>query len=93
LRNFQLVCFYDIGSAWTGTNPFNSENSFNTVTIDKGTTFKAKIINFKNPFLSSFGPGIHTHAMGYYIKFDVAWPMQDYEYKKPRFMVSLGYDF
>lgn len=93
LRNFQLVCFYDIGSAWTGTNPFNSENSFNTVTIDKGNTFKAKIINFKNPFLSSFGPGIHTHAMGYYIKFDVAWPMQDYEYKKPRFMVSLGYDF
>ena len=92
LRNFQLVGFYDIGAAWTGINPFNSENSFNTIALDQGV-FKAKIINFKNPFLSSYGPGIHTHALGYYFKFDVAWPVQDYENKKPRFMVSLGYDF
>lgn len=92
MRNLQIIGFYDIGSAWTGTNPFNSENSFNTTIIDQGT-IKAKVINFKNPFLSSYGPGIHTHALGYYFKFDVAWPIQDYENKKPRFILSLGYDF
>lgn len=92
LRNFQLVGFYDIGSAWSGTNPFSSENSYNTTIIENGS-ITAKVINYKNPFLSSFGPGIHTHAFGYYVKFDLAFPIQDYVYKSPRFMLSLGYDF
>jgi len=92
LRNFQLVGFYDIGSAWSGTNPFSSENSYNTTIIENGS-ITAKVINYKNPFLSSFGPGIHTHAFGYYVKFDLAFPVQDYVYKSPRFMLSLGYDF
>jgi hypothetical protein len=92
LRNLQIIGFYDIGSAWTGTNPFNSENSFNTTTVEE-SGFKAKIINFRNPFLSSFGPGIHTHALGYYVKLDLAWPVQDYIYLSPKLMLSLGYDF
>ena len=92
LRNFQLIGFYDIGSAWTGTNPFSSENSFNTTYIESGS-IKAKVINYKNPFLSSFGAGIHTHLLGYYVKIDLAFPIQDYAYKSPRLMLSLGYDF
>ncbi|MDZ7605162.1 MAG: hypothetical protein U5K79_06155 [Cyclobacteriaceae bacterium] len=30
LRNLQFIGFYDIGSAWTGSSPFATENSVNT---------------------------------------------------------------
>ena len=86
--------FYDIGSSWTGNSPFSNENSVNTQIIkNEGSPFQAKIKNFKNPWLSSYGFGLRTVLLGYYMKFDLAYPIEDYKVGKPRFLVSLGYDF
>ena len=94
LRNLLFVGFYDIGSAWTGKSPFATENSVNTQIIkNEGSPFQAKIQNFKNPWLSSYGFGLRTVLLGYYMKFDLAYPIEDYKVGKPRFIVSLGYDF
>jgi len=94
LRNLLFVGFYDIGSAWTGKSPFATENSVNTELIkNEGSPFQARIQNFKNPWLSSYGIGIRTVLLGYYMKFDMAYPIEDYEVLRPRFFVSLGYDF
>lgn len=94
LKNLQLIGFYDIGSAWTGPSPFATENSINTQTIRwEGSSFEARIKNFKNPWLSSYGAGLRTVMLGYYVKFDLAYPIEDYEVQRPRFYVSLGYDF
>mgnify|MGYP001446535364 CR=1 FL=1 len=30
LENFMVIGFGDIGTAWTGKNPYSSDNSFNT---------------------------------------------------------------
>jgi hypothetical protein len=88
------VGFYDIGSAWTGKSPFATENSVNTELIrPEGSPFQARIQNFKNPWLSSYGFGLRTVLLGYYMKFDMAYPIEDYNVLKPRFFVSLGYDF
>ncbi|MGB5975768.1 MAG: translocation protein TolB, partial [Cyclobacteriaceae bacterium] len=59
LRNLSFVGFYDIGSAWNGSSPFNEENSVNT---EKFVTnnFDAEFLNFKNPWLSSYGWGVRT---------------------------------
>jgi len=93
-RNLLFVGYYDIGSAWTGKSPFATENSVNTELIkSEGSPFQARIQNFKNPWLSSYGLGLRTVLLGYYIKFDLAYPIEDYEVGKPRFFVSLGYDF
>jgi hypothetical protein len=93
-RNLLFVGFYDIGSAWTGKSPFATENSVNTELIkNEGSPFQARIQNFKNPWLSSYGFGIRTVLLGYYVKFDMAYPIEDYEVLSPRFFVSLGYDF
>lgn len=93
-RNFQLISFYDIGSAWTGSSPFATENSVNTETIaPQGSPFKARIQNYKNPWLSSYGFGIRTVLLGYYVKFDLAYPIEDFVRKNPKFLVTLGYDF
>lgn len=92
LRNLLFVGFYDIGSAWTGKSPFSSENDLNTTVIDKNV-FRAKINNFSNPWLSSYGWGVRTVLLGYYMKFDMAWPIEDYDVGSPKFYLSLGYDF
>ncbi|MBR9998762.1 MAG: translocation protein TolB [Cyclobacteriaceae bacterium] len=93
-RNLLFVGFFDIGSAWTGKSPFATENSVNTELIrNEGSPFQARIQNFKNPWLSSYGFGLRTVLLGYYMKFDMAYPIEDYDVLKPRFFVSLGYDF
>lgn len=93
-RNFQLIGFYDIGSAWTGSSPFATENSVNTeILAPSGSPFKARIQNFKNPWLSSYGFGVRTVLLGYYVKFDVAYPIEDFVRKDTKFLVTLGYDF
>lgn len=91
-RNLQFVGFYDIGSAWTGNSPFATENSINTETITSGP-FEVRLKNFRNPWLSSYGVGVRTMVLGYYAKFDFAYPVEDYIVQKPRFHVTLGYDF
>lgn len=93
-RNFQLISFYDIGSAWTGPSPFATENSVNTEIIaPPGSPFRARIQNYKNPWLSSYGFGFRTVLLGYYVKFDLAYPIEDSVRQSPKFLVTLGYDF
>jgi hypothetical protein len=91
-RNLQLIGFYDLGSAWTGNNPLADENSLNTEIIEAGN-FKARINNFGSAWLASYGTGIRTVLLGYYLKFDVAWPIEDFEVGSPKFYLTLGYDF
>ncbi len=92
-RNLEFVGFYDIGSSWTGASPFSENNSINTEVIQEDPIFKAEIQNFKNPWLQSYGAGIRTVLLGYYLKFDLAYPIEDDVVGKPRFYLSLGYDF
>ena len=93
-KNLQFIGFYDIGSAWTGPSPFATENSLNTEVLrPSGSPFNAKIQNFKNPWLSSYGFGARTVLLGYFVKLDVAYPIEDYKRGKAKFLVTLGYDF
>jgi hypothetical protein len=93
-RNFQLVAFYDVGSAWTGSSPFATVNSVNTEILrPPGNPFSAVIQNFKNPWLQSYGFGLRTMLLGYYVKFDMAYPIEDNIRGDARFFVTLGYDF
>jgi len=94
LKNLQLLGFYDLGSSWSGVSPFERENSVNTEIIkEPGSPFQAEIQNFKNPWLSSYGVGLRTVLLGYYMKFDLAWPIEDYKVGVMKLHVTLGYDF
>jgi hypothetical protein len=31
--------------------------------------------------------------LGYYMKFDLAWPVENYQVNNPRLHVTLGFDF
>ncbi|MEQ9426571.1 MAG: translocation protein TolB [Cyclobacteriaceae bacterium] len=92
LRNFMLIGFYDIGSAWTGVSPFNRENAVNTQTIRRDA-FEATFRNSQSPWLTSFGFGLRTVMLGYYLKFDFAKPIEDFEVGKLKFFLTIGHEF
>jgi hypothetical protein len=92
LRNFFLTGFADFGSAWDGPIPLNPERSSLEVEYNE-EIFRARIRNFSNPWLASYGLGIRTLLLGYYARFDYAWPLRDFVPGDPKFTVSVGLDF
>lgn len=95
-RNLQFTAFYDIGSSWSGPIPINSQNSVRTRVVPDGETaspFRIELKEYLNPWLFSYGLGFRTMMLGYYMKFDLAWPVENYEVKDPRIHVTLGFDF
>lgn len=94
IKNFQLIGFYDAGSSWTNAAPWERINDQNTEVIDtEGSPFEITLNNFNNPWLQSYGAGLRTVLLNYYVKLDVARPVRDYTIEKPRFYVTLGYNF
>jgi WD40 repeat protein len=91
-RHLQFTAFYDVGSAWTGPSPFNKDNTINFDRIKQGP-FEFEVNRFKSPWLMSYGAGFRSVMFGFYMKLDVAWPIQGYDVGKPRPFVTLGYDF
>lgn len=91
-RNLQFVGFYDVGTSWSGKPPFTEGTSVSYNVIDQ-YPFTAQIKNYLNPWLQSYGVGVRTVVFSYYVKFDLAWPVEDYEVGKPRGFLTLGFDF
>jgi len=94
VRNFQMVAFYDVGSAWNDFAPWERVNDQNTEVINtQGSPFVIVLNNFNNPWLQSYGAGLRTVLMNYYVKLDVARPIRNYETEDLRFYFTLGYNF
>ena len=92
VKNFQTVLFGDLGTAWTGKSPYSNDNSFNTNFVVK-YPLKITLKNQQNPLVGGFGLGVRTKMLGYFIKLDRAWGVEDGVIKKPLNYLSFGYDF
>lgn len=95
-RNMQLTAFYDIGSSWSGKPPFTATSSVRSRVVPTTTTgspFVVRINEYLNPWLYSYGFGFRSMMLGYYLKFDLAWPVENFVVKDPRLHVTLGFDF
>ena len=93
LRHLQLVAFGDIGSAWSGWNPWSKDNLFYKKTIEDG---KLTVVLDKdaNPIVGGFGVGIRMQVLGYFLRGDLAWGVENgILHKKPVFYFSLSTDF
>ncbi|MCH7399080.1 biopolymer transporter Tol [Belliella sp. DSM 107340] len=94
IKNFQLVAFYDVGTSWNDSPPWDRVNDQNTEVIDsEGSPFLITLNNFNNPWLQSYGAGLRTVLLNYYVKFDLARPIRNYESGDLKFYVTLGYNF
>jgi hypothetical protein len=92
LNNFQIVGFGDIGTAWTGMNPYSMENSLFTKTIIRPPLLITVELQ-KEPIVGGFGFGVRSRIFGYFLRADLAWGVEDWEILPSKFYFSLSLDF
>ncbi|MEL7122112.1 MAG: hypothetical protein AAFO07_21875, partial [Bacteroidota bacterium] len=95
LENFQLVGFFDIGSAWQGDSPFNEDNPLNTDIIENSENplVRVKVNLFRDPIVMGYGAGIRTMLFGYFIRVDYGWGIETRVVQDPKLYISIGTDF
>lgn len=93
IKNFQLMPFADLGAAWVGNDPFSYENRFNRIEV-QGDPVNVVAIQSKFPIVGGFGWGARSRLLGYFVRFDMAWGVQNSMVaEKPVYYVSLSLDF
>lgn len=93
VKNFQLMPFADLGAAWLGSNMFSYENRFNRIEV-QGDPVSVTAIESKYPIVGGFGWGARSRLLGYFVRFDMAWGVQNnIVAEKPVYYVSLSLDF
>lgn len=96
LNNFQMLFFGDVGTAWAGNNPFSKSNSLNERNIPLGgeaNTGEIILRTNKEPIVGGYGFGLRTTIMGYFLRADWAWGVEDGVNQGRQFYLSLTTDF
>lgn len=92
LRDFQVIQFFDFGTAWNGGYQAISRpsNTFTNLNNDVDVKIKAGGVG---PFAGGYGFGARSTLFGYFLKLDAGWPMNGFFQGKPIYYLSLGLDF
>ena len=92
LRNFQLLQFFDLGSAWNGA--YNKLGRPTVVYQDPNNTVNVLIkAGGIGPFAGSYGFGARSTLLGYFLRLDAGWEMNTFFGGKPLLHFSMGVDF
>ena len=92
IRDFQVIGFGDIGTAWTGGSPYDDDNPLNNeVRVNGPITVTYENIN--NPLVAGFGFGLRSTLLGYFVRADWAWGVENGEVSdESMFIFSLSLD-
>ncbi len=90
LRDLQLTQFIDLGTAWNGSIKAAQRPVMNYVNGPVSVQVKPKGVG---PFLGGYGFGARSTLLGYFVKYDISWPMSVFFAGRPVMYVSLGVDF
>jgi Tol biopolymer transport system component len=92
LNSLQVVGFGDIGTAWSGKSPWSGENAYDNQEIVNGPITVTLDTN-RQPIVGGFGAGLRAQLLGYFVRADWAWGVEDH-YILPRvFYLSFSLDF
>jgi hypothetical protein len=94
LNSMQFLAFGEIGTAWTGTTPYSPDNCLYTRWIYAGP-ITIKINRQVDPWVQGFGMGLRTSLLGYFLRLDYAWGLENMKINKKNgmLMFSIGLDF
>lgn len=90
LRNFQLVQFFDLGTAWNGKYDAIERPSVTYGQQPVSVVIKAGGLG---PFAGGYGFGARSTLLGYFLRFDAGWEMNGFFRGKPILHVAMGVDF
>ena len=90
LRNFEVIQFVDLGSAWNG-----NYNKIQRPYVVYGETPVTVLIKAGGigPFVGSYGFGVRSTLLGYFLRFDSGWEMNGVFRGKPMVHFAMGVDF
>lgn len=92
LRNFQVIQFVDLGTAWNGK--YNGIKRPGDVITSPSTPVIVRIdAGGLGPFAGGYGFGVRSTLLGYFLKFDAGWPMKGFFLGKPVYYFAMGFDF
>lgn len=93
LDNFQVVGFFDIGTAWTGVSPWSEQNAYGTDEVVNGPV-RIVIDADRDPVVAGYGFGVRSKILGYFIRLDWAWGIENGHVLEDHiFYLSLNLDF
>ena len=81
-----------MGTAWTGLHPFNDDNAWNTEVIENGPMTITIDAN-RDPIVAGYGFGVRSQLLGYFIRLDWAWGVENMQVQPRMFYLSLSLDF
>jgi hypothetical protein len=90
LRNFQVIQFIDLGSAWNGTYSKMSRPQVVYGDAPAQVLIKAGGIG---PFVGGYGFGARSTLLGYFLRLDAGWEMNVFFKGKPYLHFAMGVDF
>ena len=92
LRNFQLVQFFDLGTAWNGN--YDKIERPSVLYSEPGNPVVVKIkAGGVGPFAGGYGFGVRSTILGYFLRLDAAWEMNGVFKGKPLWYFAMGLDF
>lgn len=92
LNSLQIVGFGDVGTAWSGKSPWSGENSYDRDIITNGPVTVYLDTN-KEPIVGGFGAGLRAQILGYFIRADFAWGIENHYILPMVFYLSFSLDF
>lgn len=97
-RNFQLIGFFDVGTAWQGLSPYSGSNPINTVYLTDGPVGQPPVVTvkvnyFRDPLVAGYGFGARATIFGMYLRADYGWGIETKVIQKPILHLALGVDF
>lgn len=97
-RSFQLVPFFDIGTAWHGASPFAKNNPLNTTLIDRSgsgsvSPVRVRVNYYRQPIVMAFGMGFRTVLSGYFLRADLGFGVETGILQSPTLQFGIGTDF
>jgi hypothetical protein len=92
LNSLQFVAFGDVGTAWSGRSPWSGENAYDTEIIKNGP-ITVTLDSNREPIVAGVGGGLRFELLGYFMRADFAWGIEN-RYILPRvFYLSFSHDF
>lgn len=91
-ENLQVIGFVDAGTAWSGKSPYSKENAYNTEIIQQGP-ITIIIDKKREPIVWGYGFGLRSRLLGYFVRADWAWGVENNMIMPMIFYLSLSLDF
>jgi hypothetical protein len=92
LRNFQVIQFIDLGSAWNGAYD-KIERPQQVFPPGGGPIQVLTKAGGIGPFVGGYGFGVRSTLLGYFLRLDAGWEMGSFFKGKPILHFAMGVDF